>query len=446
MRNKSLTQASCRHIGGHQNRLPAIPERVQHIVALLLRLVAMDRARLPAIAVHGARNVVHAPFRLHEDDRFRLVLRRDLRQQLHQFVLLLELLAHVDDLQDIVIRRQRQRANVDLDVVLEELLRQLFHLLRPRCRPHQHLPIGPNLLDDLANLRLEAHVQHAVRFVQHQIRAAPQIGCAALQEINQATGRRDHHLHAALQVAGLRCLRRTAEHARVAHMRARSKVAGHLLDLLGELARRRQYQHDGPVAALQPRLIVDVHNGGHRVRERLTGAGLRDADHVAAGQRDRPALRLNGGRPLEALLGDLAHRIVGKAALDELHHGRRNVASLQRHLVLVVVLLHLGGGSIGHRIARLIEVLAERRQLHIVPADAAQAFARLRVAIAITAAAKTAATAAEIAPAATIAAAAAAIAAAAAATATAAPGAVTATTSATAATVAAAATAATAKA
>ena len=53
-----------------------------------------------------------------------------------------------------------------------------------------------DLVDDLANLGFEPHVQHAVSLVQNQVRRAPQIRLAHLQVVQQTTGRRDHHLSA----------------------------------------------------------------------------------------------------------------------------------------------------------------------------------------------------------------------------------------------------------
>lgn len=41
----------------------------------------------------------------------------------------------------------------------------------------------PDLVHDLAYLWFEAHVQHAVSFVQHQVGAAPQVGLPCLQEV-----------------------------------------------------------------------------------------------------------------------------------------------------------------------------------------------------------------------------------------------------------------------
>lgn len=41
----------------------------------------------------------------------------------------------------------------------------------------------PDLVHNLAYLWFEAHVQHAVSLVQHQVGAAPQVGLPCLQEV-----------------------------------------------------------------------------------------------------------------------------------------------------------------------------------------------------------------------------------------------------------------------
>jgi len=77
------------------------------------------------------------------------------------------------------------------------------------------------LAHDGLDLRLEAHVEHAVGLVKHEVRHAAQVGHAGLQHIDQAPGRRDHDLHAAAQVARLRALGRAAVHAPARPRRAR---------------------------------------------------------------------------------------------------------------------------------------------------------------------------------------------------------------------------------
>ena len=77
---------------------------------------------------------------LDKDEDLVLRLRADLLEQLGQLGLLLVLLAHVHDLQDVVVGVQLGRADVDVSVLpLEEVLGQAPHLLRPRGGPHEHL-------------------------------------------------------------------------------------------------------------------------------------------------------------------------------------------------------------------------------------------------------------------------------------------------------------------
>lgn len=114
-------------------------------------------------------------------------------------VFLLSVVADVDDLQDVVVGAELQGPDVDLHVLLQEVLGQLPDLFGPGGAPHQRLAVGlrngptlgsggdarlasrtrtqaySDLVYDFADLRLEAHVQHPVGLVQHQVRASAEI-------------------------------------------------------------------------------------------------------------------------------------------------------------------------------------------------------------------------------------------------------------------------------
>ena len=59
------------------------------------------------------------------------------------------------------------------------------------------------LLDDPADLRLEAHVEHAVGLVEDEPAAVLQRDARTLHEVDEAAGRGDEQLAAALEVAEL---------------------------------------------------------------------------------------------------------------------------------------------------------------------------------------------------------------------------------------------------
>ena len=86
-------------------------------------------------------------------------------------------LAYVHNLYDVVISRQGIRANVQMDVLVSthEVLGELLDFLGPSGGPHQHLAIGTNLTQNLSDLRLEAHIQHSISFVQDHVGTATEI-------------------------------------------------------------------------------------------------------------------------------------------------------------------------------------------------------------------------------------------------------------------------------
>uniref|UniRef100_A0A182VNE2 Uncharacterized protein n=1 Tax=Anopheles merus TaxID=30066 RepID=A0A182VNE2_ANOME len=261
-----------------------------------------------------------------------------------------------------------QRTDVDLHVVAEEITRQTLHLLGPGGGPHKNLTIRPDVVEDLADLRLEAHVQHAIGLVQHQVRYPLQGRGAGLEEIDQPTGRGDHDLDAAAQIRRLRSLARATEQARVANVRRRAELGRDLLDLLRQLAGRGQHEHQRTAHGRVRLLVINVHDRGQHVGERFARTGLGDADHVQSAERDRPALRLDRRRALVPLPVDLPLDVVGYFDLVELGDRFRALAD-QRDIVLSQVAIHLLLGAIAHDRVLVVEIFLERGQRHLAPID-----------------------------------------------------------------------------
>lgn len=89
-----------------------------------------------------------------------------------------------------------------------------MNLLGERRREHESLPfagLGHRVaLDDLSYLGLEAHVQHAVSFVEYEMSAVVERHAAAVQHVHEAARRRDQQVAAAVQLAELVLDRGTA--------------------------------------------------------------------------------------------------------------------------------------------------------------------------------------------------------------------------------------------
>ena len=140
----------------------------------------------------------------------------------------------------------------------------------------------------------EAHVEHAVGFVEHQHLDLVEAQRALVDEIDQAAGRRHQHFDAVRQRADLLVDRHAAdgecdgERADVPAIGA--EAVG---DLAGQFARRREHQNAaGFFIGPQP-LGVQVIDDRQRERRGLAGSGLRDADDIAALHGDRNGLGLD---------------------------------------------------------------------------------------------------------------------------------------------------------
>mmetsp|Transcript_25316 Transcript_25316/g.63322 ORF Transcript_25316/g.63322 Transcript_25316/m.63322 type:complete len:419 (-) Transcript_25316:327-1583(-) len=203
-----------------------------------------------------------------------------------------ELLALADDLNelgDVLVRGELEAAGADLDgVAAEELSRDADDGFGPGRGEHDGLPRGSDLPRDGPQLRLEAHVQHAVRLVEHQIRRVAQAQMAVGDEIDEASGCADDDLGVVAQLTDLPGPRRTAEDDSGADARGARELGELGVDLHRELARRRQHHHRGPARLAAPRggcrrrLRLDVDQSREEEAERLAAAGLGDADDVAA--------------------------------------------------------------------------------------------------------------------------------------------------------------------
>ena len=177
--------------------------------------------------------------------------------------------------------------------IVEELVDEARDLGRHRRREEQRLPARRQQLADLLDVGNEAHVEHAVGLVDDEDLDAHQHDAAALEMIEQAAGRGDQHVDAAVELLDLIVHRHAADQQRHVELVVDAVLLEALRHLGGEFARRRQDQrarHARPGAAgLEP--------GDHRQHEGggLAGAGLGDAEDVAAGHGDRNGLRPGSG-------------------------------------------------------------------------------------------------------------------------------------------------------
>ena len=210
-----------------------------------------------------------------------------------------------------------RRGDFDAFGSVEEVVGETLDFGRHGRREEEGLPREGKELADALDVGNEAHIEHPVGFVDHEDLDAVQKELAALEMIEEAAWRRDHHVGAAIELAVLLLVRHAADQKRDGELVALAeelKGVGHLgRQLAGRLQDQRP-RHAGPgAAAFEPRQ--------HRQHEgcRLAGPGLGDAEHVTAGDRDRDRLGLNWGRDLEACRGDGRLNFGAQAKIRKAH-------------------------------------------------------------------------------------------------------------------------------
>jgi hypothetical protein len=185
-------------------------------------------------------------------------------------------------------------------------------------REQQGLALFRDQRDDFLDVADEAHVEHAVGFVEHQDLDAGQVHRLLADVVEQAAGRGDQDVDLAAQRGVLRVDVDAAEH----HHRLDGDVlavgAHRFLDLRREFARRHQDQATRPAGLGDGGL-----RGGQPMQDRqgeaggLAGAGLRGGEQIAAFQHQRDGLRLDRRRRGVAGFGDGAQQRLGQAEIGE---------------------------------------------------------------------------------------------------------------------------------
>ncbi len=197
--------------------------------------------------------------------------------------------------------------------------RQLGDGAVQRGREQQRLAVLRQAADDGLDILDEAHVQHAVGFVQHQRVHGIQLDAARLQVVDQAARGGDQHVHAARQRLQLRAVGHAAHDGGGAQVGQLAAVGrGGFGDLQGQFAGRGQHQH------LHADALVGGHLGDAVQRRQHEGGGLaaarlRGHHQVVAGQRLRDGGGLDGGGGVEA------------SVLNGRQQGGREAQGFERH-------------------------------------------------------------------------------------------------------------------
>jgi hypothetical protein len=187
--------------------------------------------------------------------------------------------------------------------------------------------LGRGVARDHVDVVDEAHVQHAVGFVQHQHLDIGQHALAGLDVIDQAARGRDQDVQRAGQLADLQRIGHAAQHRRdlQAGDEAAVRLRG-LADLHGQFTGRGQHEDLGAVdlALLAPLAVVTARGQDLLQRRqdeggRLAGAGTRRDHQVLVRNGRGDGLRLHVGGVLVAGIFHGLQDHVAQAQVFETH-------------------------------------------------------------------------------------------------------------------------------
>ncbi len=292
VRNVVYVDAAGGDVCRDEDRQLAPAEAIEGPLALALAFVAVQSVNGNAGPGQRLGDFVGTALGAGEDDS---ALHLRLAQQRNEDAALVTARKMHDPLVD-GLDRPRSRSDGDLYRLAHEIRGKLANLRRHSGGKQHSLPLVGNLGHDFADRRDEAHVQHMVRFVQHDLGGLAQADNAGRHVIQQAARRRNDDVDPARQAQGLRPRVGAADH----HGMGDPHVSGITADVVADLdCQLAGWREDQRAAGLGRGPAVNrCQMLQYRQYERrcLAGPGLGDADKVASAQYRRDALGLDGSR------------------------------------------------------------------------------------------------------------------------------------------------------
>lgn len=273
-------------VGGDEDAVLAFTKTFQRGGALSLVFLGMNHRHRMVLDPEEVGNAVRPFARAGKDDHALKIIPLEQRhQQIHFLVVEHRMDGVVDRLGDRFLRR-------DLDA-LRIFQSKLSHLLQTRRQSRgkeQSLTLGRTVAHDGLDVFDEAHVEHAVHFVEHEHLDRVEMQGFGFEEFTQTSGGRDHDVRARSQGIALRPEVDAAVQDHGFEIGELTEGLNRLLDLAGEFASGLQDEHARAGVAVRAEAIKN----GQDKRGGFARAGLSRGDQVAAGEDGGDGLHLDG--------------------------------------------------------------------------------------------------------------------------------------------------------
>jgi hypothetical protein len=215
----------------------------------------------------------------------------------------------------------RAAADLDHDWFAQVLPGQGLDFGRHRRAEEQRLTVFGNLADDAIELRREPHVEHAIRFVEHENLEVVEHDVLSFHVIQQATRCGNDDIDALTQRLGLGLDPDTAIDRHDSQIGVLPVLAETLLDLGRKLTSRGEDQHSDAMEVLP--ICICERSADEIVNDRqgkpccLTSSRLCEPDQVSSRQRQRDCLLLNWSGVRVPGVAHCLQNVRGKVQLGE---------------------------------------------------------------------------------------------------------------------------------
>ena len=315
MRQLVDVQTTGGDVGRDQHLDAAFLETGQGAGTGTLALVAVDGGGADAVLVEGLGNTVGHVLGTGEHQYLLPVVAGD---QVAQERDLVGLVARVHQLLD-TLGGAVARRHFDHRRVVQQASGQLANFLGEGGGEEQVLALLRQQGQNAADVADEAHVEHAVRFIQHQDLHFVELDGVLVVEIHQAARTGHQHVQTTAGCHHLRVDADAAEDHVAADRQVLAVVAHALAHLGGQLAGRGQHQGTNAVRGYFALALGEAlqHRQGKACG--LAGPGLGGGHQVTASQDGRDRLLLDGRRGVVALLGNGTQQGFGQTEGSKTH-------------------------------------------------------------------------------------------------------------------------------
>ena len=234
--------------------------------------------------------------------------------------------AYFDDVL-VDVPRGVSRLHGDADRLLEKILNERLYLARHGRGEEERVAFLGHLRHHESHIMDEAHVEHAVGFVEHHRFELRKLEILLLHKVLESAGGADDKVVLIAEIFDLIAHARTAHTDDGKYLEALGEAPKFLIYLNGELARRNH--NKDALAGMLENFIDERDEKGCR----LAGAGIRDTNDIAPKKHMWYSTVLNGSRGLvtlgrnivfESLLDiEIAESVFGHEVLDFLGDDRR---------------------------------------------------------------------------------------------------------------------------